>query len=312
MSRGIGAQTLLPAGNSPSSRAIAATPPASDSNPGDALLRRALNAVDAQRSIAAKVRQKVDLLGRPMFGSGIYLQQGRGRERMLRLELKLQIAKQTSSVQEICDGTALWICEDFGDAKSLTRVDMARLLRARPKSPPPPAPPAVNAWFALGGLPKLLASLESSFRFGQVIESRLDDLRVWTVEGQWKPARLAELLPDQKSAIDSNSAVDLTKLAAHLPDRVTLHIGWDDLFPYRIEYWRGEPATKDTKANDHGKLLVLMELYEVQLGGPIDPRQFAYAPGDLQPTDRTQAFLDKLSLEEPASGEANQKLPPRR
>jgi hypothetical protein len=267
-------------------------------------------AVDAQRSIAAKVRHKVDLLARPMFGSGLYLQQGRGPERMLRLELKLQqTATEATNLLEICDGTALWIYEDFGEAKTLGRVDLVRLRRARPKSPAPTQVPAINTWFALGGLPKLLASLDTSFRFGPVVDNRLDDVRVWTLEGQWEPGRLAQLLPDQKGAIDSGGAVDLTRLAPNLPDRVTLHIGCDDLFPYRFEYWRADGATKGA---DRGKLLVVMELYEVQLGTPIDRRQFANAPGALQATDQTQLFLDRLFLEEVAPGEAAQPSPRRR
>ena len=40
-----------------------ASAPAADSISGDALLRRVIAAVDAQPSIAAKVRHKVDLLG---------------------------------------------------------------------------------------------------------------------------------------------------------------------------------------------------------------------------------------------------------
>lgn len=313
MGLGINAQTPMPPGNLPAARTSAPVAVPADSNSGDALLRRVLAAVEAQRSIVAKVRHKVDLLGHATLGSGIYLQQGRGPQRMLRLELKLQTVPQASSVQEICDGTNLWIYEDLCEVKSLFRVDVARLRRARPKSAPaPPATPGIDAWVALGGLPKLLASIESSFRFGPVVESRLDDLRVWTLEGRWKPARLVEFLPDQKAAIESGAAVDLTKLAPNMPDRVTLHVGCDDLFSYRIEYWRAAAPTKNTKANDHGKLLTVMELYEVQLGVPIDPRQFAFAPGDVPFADRTQAFLEKLNLEEPPAGEASRKLPPRR
>jgi hypothetical protein len=250
------------------------------------------------------------LLGRRLEGSGIYLQQGRGPERRLRFELKLQASNKTSSMLQVCDGTTLWIHEDLTDRKNLSRVDVARLRGARPKSPPPA--PQSNAWLALGGLPKLLMNLESSFQFGPVAESRLDALQVWTVEGQWKPARLAQLLPDQKAKIDAGIAADTRNLAPNLPDRVVLHLGCDDLFPYRIEYWRREPANKNARTDDRGKLLSVLEMFEVQFGAAIDPTQFAYQPVGLSPIDRTQEFLDKFGLVEVAPAGANRVVAPRR
>ncbi|MBI3840235.1 MAG: hypothetical protein HY288_20120, partial [Planctomycetia bacterium] len=181
---------------------------------------------------------------------------------------------------------------------------------ARPKSQPPG--PQNNAWLALGGLPKLLMDLETSFRFGPVAESRLDGLRVWTVEGQWKPAKLAELLPDQKATIEAGGAADTRHLSPNLPDSVVLHMGCDDLFPYRFEYWRCERPDKKAQTDGRGKLLAVLEMFEVQLGAPIDPGRFAYQPGALQSIDRTQEYLDKLGLQEVAPAGANRNLPRRR
>jgi hypothetical protein len=282
-----------------------------DSNSGDALLRRAIGAVDAERSISAKVRHKVDLLSRQVIGSGVYLQQGRGPQRQLRLELNLVAPSYTSSMLQVCDGATLWIQEDLTDRKNLSRVDVTRLRRARPKSPSPGLD--ASAWLALGGLPKLLMGFEKSFRFDPPSESRLDALRVWTVEGHWKPAKLAELLPDQKAAIEAGQMADTRNLAPNMPDCVVLHLGCDDLFPYRIEYWRSAPADKGRGGN-RGTLLAVLELFEVRLGGPIDPRQFAYQvrPDGVQPADRTQAFLDMFGLEEIAPSGAQRIPPPRR
>ncbi|MBI3838086.1 MAG: hypothetical protein HY288_09150, partial [Planctomycetia bacterium] len=247
LAHGALAQQPLPVGNPRFKPVPRAAAPPNDSNSGDALLRRAIAAVDAQPSITAKLRQQVDLLGRQLVGSGVYLQQGRGPQRLLRFELKLQASNKTTTngMLQICDGTTLWIHEDLADRKNLSRVDVTRLRGARPKSPPPALPS--NAWLALGGLPKLLMNLESSFQFGPVAESRLDSLQVWTVEGQWKPARLVQLLPDQKAKIEAGTAADTRNLAPNLPDCVVLHLGCDDLFPYRIEYWRREPANKNAR-----------------------------------------------------------------
>ena len=197
----------------------------------------------------------------------------------------------------------------MGNDRSLGRVDLGRLARARPRTPGAAAP---DFSLSLGGLPRLLWSLRTSFRFAPPTENRLDDLHVWTLDGQWNSARLAMLLPDQKAAIDAGQPVDLSKLAPQLPDRVVLRIGCDDLFPYRIEYWRREGKAKDSSSADRGKLLVVVELYEVQLGAALDPRQFVHHAGDLQPVDRTQAYLDRYGLDEVILPGASQPRPPRR
>jgi hypothetical protein len=279
-----------------------------ESNSGDALLQQVVAAVDAQRSIAAKVRHKVDLGGTTIFGSGVYLQQGRGPGRLLRFELKFQTTPQTTSIQEICDGASLWIHDDLAGDNGLGRVDMARLRRARPKTP---AAQVVDTWLALGGLPKVLLGIEGAFRFAAATPSNLDDLSVWSLEGQWKPARLAAMLPGQKAAIEAGGEVNLTKLSPNVPDRVMLYVGRDDLFPYRIEYWRSKTDKKGAKIAG-SNLLLVMEFYEVQLGMPIDPRQFRFAPGDQPPVDRTSGYLDRLGLEEIVVPEARQKPPVRR
>jgi hypothetical protein len=301
------AQTPLSLGGS-----SAAQPPAAeiDRQAPAPLLPRVLVALDAQLSVSAKVRHKVDLLGHPMFGEGTYWQQGRGGGRRLKFELTLQGDTPLSTLQ-LCDGQNLWVYEAFGSRKNLSRIDVERLRRAKPK--PPAAAPRGNAWQALGGMTKLVGELASSYEWGKSTDSLLDqDLRVWTVEGRWSAEKLVEMLPDQKDAIRAGRAVDLTKLAPNLPDRVVLHIGCDDLFPYRFEYWRAEPQAKNEQPLDRGRLISVMEFYEVQLGGPIDPQQFVFTPNDLQPVDRTQSFLDQFGLEEIAGPRAMKGRPARR
>ncbi len=166
----------------------------------------------------------------------------------------------------------------------------------------------------LGGLPKLLSGIESSFQFGTVAESRLEDLPVWTIEGTWNRARLVQILGDQKEAIEAGQPPDLSKLSPNLPDRVVLHVGCDDFFPYRIEYWRA-PSKSDAKPgadDDVGRLIVLMEMYEVRLGASINPQEFAFKRGTVKPVDRTQEFLDRFSLEDGLPERASQPRRPRR
>ena len=287
-------QTAPLTSQSPGATATPAPVAAPRATTGDALFDRVLATVDAQTAIAAKLRHKVDLAGRSMLGSGLYLQQGRGPQRQFRLELKLQDGDHVLQLEEISNGVNLWLYEDLGESINFGRVDLARLARARPKTPG--AIPA-DLSIMLGGLPKLLVGIKGSFRFANSVESRLDDLKVWTIEGSWTPARLTQMVPEQKGAIDAGAAVDLSKLAPAVPDRIVLHVGCDDFFPYRIEYWRATRG-EEAKDGDRGRLLLVMEFYEVQLGAAIDPRQFVSTRTQPPAADRTIEFLARFGLEE--------------
>jgi hypothetical protein len=280
--------------------------PAAASKPGEALVDRVAATIDAHSSVAAKIRHRVELMGRPLIGTGMYLQQGRGEARAFRMELQIRTNLFATHVRHVCDGNDLWIAEEFDGHSKVSRIDVARLRSARPKSRgPTTAPPP--SWLLLGGLSKLLSNLQENFSFNAVVESRLDDLHVWSIGGTWEPAKLANLLPNQKDAIESGQAADLTQLAANLPHRVVLHVGSDDLFPYRIEYWRSDRADDSAAASE--RLIVVMELFEVQLGKPLDPAQFVYRPEkDVAPNDRTKEFLERLGLEDPPPEEAKRQL----
>ena len=140
------------------------------------LLRRVLAAVDAQRSIAAKMRHKVDLLGQPTDRLGHLPAAGQGsRARCCGSSSNCRAVNMTSTLRAgLRRRRTCGSMKTLGASKTLGRVDLARLRRARPKSPGH-RPLSAGAWLALGGLPKLLASLEGSFQFAPAAESRLDD-----------------------------------------------------------------------------------------------------------------------------------------
>jgi hypothetical protein len=262
--------------------------------------------VAAQPSIAAKLRHRVELLGRPILGTGLYLQQGRGAATNFRLEVEFRTKLFASRQWQVCDGAQLWILEELDGAKNLTLVDVARLNRAQPKSSGTAVPQGLGA---LGGVARLLESLQAAFFFQDVVESRLDDLPVLSIEGTWTLERLVQFLPEQKGVIESGGAVDLAPLAPHLPHRVVLHVGCDDLFPYRVEYWRSMRDKDDANSAGREQLLLVIEMYEVQLGARIDPAHFAFrTEKSLRPTDRTEEFMKRLGLEDPPPSEARRLL----
>jgi hypothetical protein len=264
-------------------------------NSGEALLERAMLAVESAPSLTAKVRHMVDLGNRRLVGTGAYLQQGRGPTRALRFELEYQDVSQPSRIEQICDGANLWLYQQLSGEENLSWVDMLRLARARPKTAPTSQ---LSPWNMVGGLPRMLAGLQGAFLFGPVTEARLEDVRAYSTEGAWEPARLMQLLPEQQEAIRAGQGVDLSKLVANLPDRIVLYAGCDDFIPYRIEYWRSSPPGNGDAAQDPGKLIALLELYELRIAGQIDPQQFVCRHGNLKPADKTLEYLDKLGLEE--------------
>jgi hypothetical protein len=58
--------------------------------------------------------------------------------------------------------------------------------------------------------------------------------------------------------------------------------------------------------------IVVMELFEVQLGGAIDSRQFDFKPGKLEFTDQTKEYLRGLGIDPDAKVDAAARNQPTR
>jgi hypothetical protein len=216
---------------------------------------------------------------------------------LIRLELRIQIGDQQSSLLQILSpptpaGHYLWTYCKLPDEERLSRVDLVRAARALDKAQPTPGLGTEGMLSGLGGLPRLLRGLQAAFDFSSAEQGHFGRLPVWRLQGQWKPDRLAKILPDQKAAIEAGRPPDLVKLPEHLPDRVVLMLGQDDLFPYRIEYRRGIPLKAGGR--DDSRALVTMELFDVKLNVPIDRNRFIYNRGTTDFSDQTESFISSL------------------
>ena len=262
----------------------------------DRLLRDAVRAINGHGSVTAKIRHKAELFDCRLIGSGMYWQAGHGGEARLRLELKIPVAGRLSTLQQVCNDDYLWIHETFGEDSQLTQIDVRRVRRAISQSPEALRGENSLRWMALGGLPMLLASLQEDFQFILVDRetAAADGRPAWTLLGQWKPEKLARLLGEER--VDS-AALDVSRLPAHVPDHVVLHLGKDDLFPYAVDFRkRDRKASDEAGALAGAKSLVIMEMFDVQLNEPIDPARFLYDPGNLKRTNGTDRFLKRLGL----------------
>jgi hypothetical protein len=287
------------------------TPSTAASTDGQKLVAEAARRVFDEAAIAADLRYKIDAFGHELVGTGRYLQLGAGAGKLLRLELKMQVADQPATLQEICGPQYYYVRRDVPPGEpTLGRVDLHQfrnMLAARLDQPRQIMPS--DGWIMLGGLPRLLASLEQNFQFAaaepQNLEFNAGDgqvqrLPIWVVEGAWKPQRLA--------AASGRDADELKpgQLPEQLPDRVRLVLGRTTgvlpLFPYRVTYLRlpkaagaAPPAGAATAKAEPPHEMLTLELFNVHRKGDIDPREFDYNPAGqkLEVQDLTTAYLQR-------------------
>jgi hypothetical protein len=256
------------------------------------IVAQAAAAIQSRTAVSANLRYRAELRGATMLGAGAYWQQGRGPKRVSRLELRMQIGDLPSTLTQVNDKTHLWVHRTLGDKPSLTRVDLRRVAREAGDKQASAAGAALGVPMA-GGLPQILIGLVDQCEFTGLEQTAVQSIPMWVVEGTWNRARLVQFLPQQQAAIAEGKDADLTKLAQHIPDRVSLVIGQDDLFPYRIEYTRGEQR----------QVMLLLEFFNVRIGEPINPQQFEYRPpADLEISDVTDDFLKRGQPEQGGAG----------
>ena len=261
------------------------------------LLEEAILTLESRHSISARIRHRIELFGNQLVGSGIYLEERSGPYPLLRQELKIQLTDHVSTLLQVCDGRYLWTYRELLGERTLSQIDAVRVARAMERAGRMPQPGNIDGWPGLGGLPRLLRGLHRAFHFARVEQTRLRQLPTWRFVGQWKADQLASILPKQKDAIEKGQPADLSRLPEHLPDHVILWLGKEDLFPYRIEYCRRVERSR-AEGQVESRVLVAMELFEVNLNLPINPARFVYNPGDMKISDRTDAFLERLNLKD--------------
>ncbi len=285
----------------------------------ETLLGRSEQMLDQIGSLSAKIRHQVDLFDNQISGAGLYLQQGRGAQRLSRFELKSQAGETSSLLLQICDGRYFWTYRESPVGRVLTQVNLERVQMALEHPPtvasatapviaatpviaaaPAGAAPQSALALSIGGLPRLVAGVRQNFQFTRLGETQLGQQRVWVLDGQLAPALLIAAAPDQKGNIEAGKTIDLKKLPPQLPERLNLYISQADLMPCRIDYLRR--AGKNETAGQGGapegyRAIVTLEIFDVQFNSPIDPRQFAYQPKGINVSDATEAYLKSIGVQ---------------
>jgi hypothetical protein len=270
-------------------------------------VRRAANTLLHLPGLEAKTRQTVHMFEQTLRGSGSYCQSTNGHKLFLKLDLKLQLADQRRSLLQVSDGDSLWQVHGQGDSQTYSYVDLVRLREAAVKTNAD-LPPMY--WMALGGLPRLLAKLEENFAFQSPKAQTLDGHPVWSVEGEWKAAALARLVPAQKDAILAGQQPRWEDLPPQIPHGVTLILGRDKnipYWPYVFSFHRLVVVDEETGQTKRS-LMVTWELFHVRPRPELNNRgYFAYEPvgNDIHIQHRTEHYIKLLE-------NAAQHLPKRR
>ncbi|MGA2033308.1 MAG: hypothetical protein ABSG68_13705 [Thermoguttaceae bacterium] len=262
------------------------------------LLPAAIRALEGRASFSARLSAQIELFQQRLEGTGSYLEQHEGPIPLICMELQVGIGGQVTHLRQMCDGHFLWVHHKLLDdnTATLTQIDVRELVERIQQADPGRRPQAMALLAGLGGLSKLLRNVDDSFEFTTVQSGKLEQLPVWKLEGGWKRWRLLALLPKQKEAIEQGRPVNLSRLPEHVPDRIVLMIGQEDLFPRSIEYRR--TLTEKERKGDGAefRVLVAMQLRDVAFNVPIDRAKFAYNPGQPPTTNLTDAYLQALGL----------------
>jgi hypothetical protein len=228
-------------------------------------------------SIVAKIRHRAFLFDRELIGVGEYYQ-GPAASRLMRLELRMQVGRRIVQQLQVNDGRHLWTATQYEAEPELERIDVDRALKAGLAAGMTGPEAAIT--LGMGGVGRLLEMLRKDFDFTESFRSELDGLPVYGITGRWKPPTFITLgIPSAE------------KLRPHVPDQVTIYLGCDDLFPYRIDYSRTPPVAKGGEAAAPRPLLK-MEFFEVRFNAPLDETLFEFEPGKRLFVDRTDQFIN--------------------
>ena len=290
----------------PQTSETTAAPTAEDPDAGgraDRIVTACLASLVRESSISARMRQRVRVGDHSVVGSGRYLQAGLGEEQRFRFESNLAADTRsqppalgsffTVETVEVCDGVNFWTYRRWGEhPPEVHRVDVARVRQRVEKITHVDGPDAPAITQHIGGVQRIIAWLREWFFFDRAESAEIDGVPVWLVDGHWHPQQAARIFPEIAERIDAEGAVPPEGLHDGVPWSVRLSIGKGALFPFRIEYFAvpGERPVADPRVVTVG----VFELYDVQLGGPVDQTEFIYSPATDTVIDTTDGHLGNI------------------
>ncbi|MCH5378025.1 MAG: hypothetical protein JJ992_29050 [Planctomycetes bacterium] len=270
-------------------------------NSGTSLIHRAAQQLAQQEPFQADLRQRVNLFGQSLVGSGTYLQKSSPRGLLVRLDWKIPIADRIASSQQICDGRFLWIRRDLLDGSMLQRVDLDRVREALEQEPATGLHQASWEGVAIVGLPRLLDSLDEYFEFGSPRSAALGGVPVWVVEGAWMPRIDADVATDAGggSTGENTSRADPARMS-HLPTHVRVVIQQSNWMLQRIEYLRrksNDRAEEREGQTAPPRVIAAIDVVGLSTGLTLDDGLFVCETGRQEIADYTDHYLRNLGVQ---------------
>lgn len=243
-------------------------------------------------SITLKLRQKARVGDRVLVGTGRYVQSGQGEEQRFRFDSTLTCDTETFELTEVSDGLFCWTHRHNGnEPATLQRIDVRRV---RGRLAELKAPEAADGTVYLGGLQRSLRLLRHWFRFTQATPGDLDGVPVWILDGSWPTELLTYVLPELKDRAATPDAIGPADLPDGTPWCIRMCIAKNDLVPRRVE-WLAIPGPRPV-ADAPPEPIAVMDLYDVELNGPVDATAFFYQPATEGLVDVTEMSVNGLGL----------------
>ena len=273
------------------------------------LLQQARDRLYAYKSVQARIVERATFGTRSFTAEGFYIT---GKFPQMRLEYTLQVGGSEGKLIEVCDGQILRSSKEIrtingGDRESadqtpdevqVTRKEVRKIMDAGNEAGAPQA--IVQAELGLGGVPTLLAALESAMVFDAMREDTWKGHSYTVIEGQWKEEYLEKVAPQLGQSAQM--------MVRYMPERVRVYFDVETLFPMRILYLKriaNEPKTF--------RAILALEMSDVRFNEEIDAEVFRYIPPEgVNEIDETALYLqmiEAMRVESPTDDEAAAERP---
>ncbi len=290
--------------------------PAKKSTRAETILRQAIRKTESWTTIESKIRQKLSLFDKQLFGSGIYIEQlsplsihSDFDRTQFRLELRIQPPSDSLGQEEpntlisVCDRRYVWKYTSMtGEKPSLERIDVERLKKAIALGGQAEKYRRIQGIPATGGLAGTLRQLENFYVFDLPPEEPMlgGQIAAWRLKGRLRSDQKKRMTERLHQNSESPNETKKKPRPEQIATDIVIFLGKDDLFPYRLEYYR-----RVSEKQELGEPFLTMEIFEVRLDGEGIPSSiFHYLPGEnIHPHNLTDEFIEKLKLPAPPKAE---------
>jgi len=318
-----GAGAVPPAGSSmPALPGAVAAPEAAPKEPVeepptpvDRLVDEAAAKIAKLQSVAANLRETVDMLNQQITIKGNYLKAANHRV-YLRLTVS-GLADTGGTTLQVCDGETFWDYESILENQAYRKFSVKPVFD-RLTSPELDAKikDQVITQMGLAGPETLLIGLRRVFRFETKEEGTLDGKPVLIVHGSWKAQSRQGL-----TGPDNRPVAPAGMLPPYIPSDATLYLGKDDGWPYQLVLSGRAPTVvlETRQVGPDGRVIgakssretvaptkIVLEYTDVKLNAAIQLNEFVFqAPSAAAVEDNTELMV--RALDQAIQGQAQRK-----